>query len=52
MIELAPESIVADVDRLRAALDRPRRDGGPLVLVGRPRSAFEQLVDAQPRRCS
>src|SRR6202035_2782086 len=36
MIELAPEACVADVARLRAALDRPlARDGGPLVLVGR-----------------
>jgi anaerobic selenocysteine-containing dehydrogenase len=32
-VELAPEDVVADVDRLRASLDR-RRDGG-LVLVGR-----------------
>jgi anaerobic selenocysteine-containing dehydrogenase len=31
-IELAPEVIVADVDRLRAALARPRRE---LLLVGR-----------------
>jgi anaerobic selenocysteine-containing dehydrogenase len=36
MIELAPEVCIADVERLRAALDRPlARDGGPLVLVGR-----------------
>ena len=36
MIELAPEICVADVERLRAVLDRPlARDGGPLVLVGR-----------------
>ncbi len=36
MIELAPEMCVADVERLRAVLDRPpARDGGPLVLVGR-----------------
>jgi anaerobic selenocysteine-containing dehydrogenase len=36
MIELAPEICVADVERLRAVLDRPSaRDGGPLVLVGR-----------------
>jgi anaerobic selenocysteine-containing dehydrogenase len=33
MIELAPEPLVADVARLRAALERPRRDG--FVLVGR-----------------
>jgi anaerobic selenocysteine-containing dehydrogenase len=32
-IELAPELIVADVERLRAALERPRN--GDLVLVGR-----------------
>ena len=36
MIELAPEVCVADVDRLRAVLDRPSaHDGGPLVLIGR-----------------
>ena len=36
MIELAPEACVADVERLRAALDRPAAHaGGPLVLVGR-----------------
>jgi anaerobic selenocysteine-containing dehydrogenase len=36
MIELAPEMCVADVDRLRAVLDRPAaHDGGPLVLIGR-----------------
>jgi len=36
MIELAPDACQADVERLRAALDRPlARDGGPLVLVGR-----------------
>jgi anaerobic selenocysteine-containing dehydrogenase len=36
MIELAPEICVADIERLRAVLDRPlARDGGPLVLVGR-----------------
>ncbi len=36
MIELAPEICVADVERLRAVLDRPlARDGGPLLLVGR-----------------
>jgi anaerobic selenocysteine-containing dehydrogenase len=34
MIELAPEPIVADVDRLRAALDRPEPNG-QIVLVGR-----------------
>ena len=33
-IELAPEAIVADVPRLRAALDRRTRDDA-LVLVGR-----------------
>jgi anaerobic selenocysteine-containing dehydrogenase len=32
-IELAPEVLVADVERLRAALERPRNGG--LVLVGR-----------------
>jgi anaerobic selenocysteine-containing dehydrogenase len=32
-IELAPEPLVADVERLRAALERPRN--GELVLVGR-----------------
>jgi anaerobic selenocysteine-containing dehydrogenase len=32
MVELAPEPIVADVDRLRAALDRP---AGGLSLIGR-----------------
>jgi anaerobic selenocysteine-containing dehydrogenase len=32
-IELAPEALVADVERLRAALERPR--SGELVLVGR-----------------
>jgi anaerobic selenocysteine-containing dehydrogenase len=32
-IELAPEPIVADVERLRASLDRPRN--GELVLIGR-----------------
>jgi anaerobic selenocysteine-containing dehydrogenase len=32
-IELAPEPLVADVERLRAALERPRNGG--LVLVGR-----------------
>jgi anaerobic selenocysteine-containing dehydrogenase len=32
-IELAPERIVADLGRLRAALDRPRNGG--IVLVGR-----------------
>ena len=36
MIELAPEVCLADVERLRDALDRPlARDGGPLLLVGR-----------------
>jgi anaerobic selenocysteine-containing dehydrogenase len=36
MIELAPEVCVADVERLRAVLDRPAApDGGPLVLIGR-----------------
>jgi len=35
-IELAPEPLVADVDRLRAALERFRADGdSSLVLVGR-----------------
>jgi anaerobic selenocysteine-containing dehydrogenase len=34
-IELAPEPIVADVDRLRASLDRGAPDDGSLVLVGR-----------------
>jgi anaerobic selenocysteine-containing dehydrogenase len=33
-IELAPEPIVADIERLRAALDAPSRDG-QMVLVGR-----------------
>jgi anaerobic selenocysteine-containing dehydrogenase len=33
MIELAPESLVADVARLRDALERPRNGG--LVLIGR-----------------
>jgi anaerobic selenocysteine-containing dehydrogenase len=33
MIELAPDSLVADVERLRAALDRPQNGG--LVLIGR-----------------
>src|SRR5262249_30593651 len=33
MIELAPERIVADVERLRASLDSPRN--GELVLIGR-----------------
>jgi anaerobic selenocysteine-containing dehydrogenase len=33
MIELAPDTLVADVERLRVALERPR-DGG-LVLIGR-----------------
>jgi anaerobic selenocysteine-containing dehydrogenase len=33
VIELAPELLVADVERLRAALERPRN--GQLVLVGR-----------------
>jgi anaerobic selenocysteine-containing dehydrogenase len=32
MIELAPEPLIADVDRLRAALDRPADD---VVLIGR-----------------
>jgi anaerobic selenocysteine-containing dehydrogenase len=32
-IELAPEPLVADVERLRAALERPRNGG--LVLIGR-----------------
>ncbi len=32
-IELAPEAIVADLPRLRAALDRPAREG--MVLIGR-----------------
>jgi anaerobic selenocysteine-containing dehydrogenase len=32
-IELAPEPLVADVERLRAALERPRN--GELVLIGR-----------------
>jgi anaerobic selenocysteine-containing dehydrogenase len=36
MIELAPDTCIADVDRLRSVFDRPlARDGGPLVLVGR-----------------
>jgi anaerobic selenocysteine-containing dehydrogenase len=34
MIELAPEPLVADVERLRASLDRPTRDD-ELVLIGR-----------------
>jgi anaerobic selenocysteine-containing dehydrogenase len=34
MIELAPQHIVDDVDRLRAALDRPPANGS-LVLIGR-----------------
>jgi anaerobic selenocysteine-containing dehydrogenase len=34
MIELAPEPLVADVERLRAALERTDRNGG-IVLVGR-----------------
>jgi anaerobic selenocysteine-containing dehydrogenase len=34
MIELAPEPIVADIDRLRAALER-REPNGQMVLVGR-----------------
>jgi anaerobic selenocysteine-containing dehydrogenase len=34
MIELAPEPIVADVERLRASLDR-RADNGTFVLIGR-----------------
>jgi anaerobic selenocysteine-containing dehydrogenase len=34
MVELAPEPLVADVARLRAALDE-RRDGNGLVLIGR-----------------
>ena len=33
-IELAPEPIVADVDRLRASLEHPAADG-ELVLIGR-----------------
>ena len=43
-VELAPEPIVADLDRLRASLDR--RNGG-MVLIGR-RQLLEQLLDAQP----
>jgi len=34
MVELAPEPILADVPRLRAALERPH-DEGSLVLIGR-----------------
>jgi anaerobic selenocysteine-containing dehydrogenase len=33
MIELAPDLLIADVERLRAALERPRN--GELVLIGR-----------------
>jgi anaerobic selenocysteine-containing dehydrogenase len=35
MIELAPEPIVADVDRMRAELDAPAAADGGLTLVGR-----------------
>ncbi len=56
-IELAPEPIVADVARLRAALDRP--DHGGLVLVGRRQLRsnnswmhnLERLVSG-PERCT
>src|SRR5262249_28690074 len=34
-IELAPDAIVADVDRLRATLDTPARADGHMVLIGR-----------------
>jgi anaerobic selenocysteine-containing dehydrogenase len=35
MVELAPEPIVADVDRLRAELDAPAAADGGMTLVGR-----------------
>jgi len=35
MVELAPEPLVADVERLRASLAHPRPGNGELVLIGR-----------------
>jgi anaerobic selenocysteine-containing dehydrogenase len=35
MVELAPEPLLADVDRLRAALDRPASVAGGMRLIGR-----------------
>ncbi len=46
MVELAPEPVVADVARLRAALDAP---AGGLHAGGPARPALQQLVDAQRR---
>ena len=34
-VELAPEPLVADVERLRAALERPRHGDGQITLIGR-----------------
>ena len=34
-VELAPEPLVADVERLRVALEPPERNGSDLVLIGR-----------------
>jgi anaerobic selenocysteine-containing dehydrogenase len=56
-IELAPHLIAADVERLRAALDRPRN--GELVLVGRRQLRSNNswmhnlpLLVRGPRRCT
>jgi anaerobic selenocysteine-containing dehydrogenase len=56
-IELAPAPIVADVDRLRAALARPRNGG--LVLVGRRQLRSNnswmhnlELLVSGPERCT
>ncbi len=46
-VELAPEQLVADVARLRAALDRRRRRLRP---DRPPAPAVEQQLDAQPAR--
>ena len=50
-IELAPEPILADLQRLRGALDAPTRNGG-MVLDRPPPPALEQLLDAQRSRRS
>jgi anaerobic selenocysteine-containing dehydrogenase len=57
-IELAPEPIVADVERLRAALERDR-DGDEIVLVGRRQLRSNnswmhnlELLVSGPERCT
>ena len=46
-VELAPEPIVADVDRLHGALSA--NGNGGMVLIGRRAPALEQLVDERAR---